>query len=122
VETAEDGSGQVDWEAVRAEFPITRRLVFLNASSRGPMPLRAHRAMTEELDFLLENDPTPWERNLGPLDDARRAMAGFIGADPEDLALTCSVSDGVAHLASSMPLSAGDELRPRKSGDESSDP
>ena len=41
--------GAVDAERLRAEFPVLRRLAYLNAGTDGPVPSRAVAAAAAEL-------------------------------------------------------------------------
>lgn len=90
----------------RAEFPILAERTYLISASLGPL---SHRSRTLALDHL-----DLWER-LGPeelwfdhgmpmLQRCREGFATLIGADPEEVAIIPSVSNGISAIASCLDL------------------
>jgi len=86
-------------------------VTFLNHGSFGSTPrpvLAAQRAWQDRL----ERQPVQflW-RDLEPLlDDARAALAGFVGAQAEDLVFVPNATAGVNTFLRSFPLKSGDEI------------
>ena len=60
----------------------------------------------------MEREPVAFfARDLEPaLDEARAALAAFVGADPEDLALVTNATAAINTVARSLDLRPGDEL------------
>ena len=91
----------------RALFDIPRNICFLNAASWSPLPTAAQEAgrvgVARKGRPWLIDAKFPAEQH----ERARRAAARLIGADPEDVALTSSVSYGVAAAAKLVTVSAG---------------
>jgi isopenicillin-N epimerase len=87
------------------------KIVFLNHGSFGavPLPVRAEQSRIRE---LLEAEPVRFfERRYQPLlDRARAALAGIVGAPPEDLVFVANATTGVNTVLRSLDLRAGDEL------------
>ncbi|MEA2651591.1 MAG: isopenicillin-N epimerase [Chloroflexota bacterium] len=86
-------------------------ITFLNHGSFGATPrpvLAAQDAWRERM----EREPVAFfVRDLEPaLDQARAALAGFIGADAEDLAFIPNATAGVNTVARSLALEPGDEI------------
>jgi selenocysteine lyase/cysteine desulfurase len=102
----------VDPSGLRAEFPVFRRLAYLNAGTDGPLPARAVQAAAEELEREAEQGRTMihFERRKQLNDELRSAYATAIGAEPADVALTSCTSEGIAHTVGGMPLQSGDEI------------
>ncbi len=92
-------------------WPLERGVVFLNHGSFGACPtevLRHQAALRAEM----EAEPVRFlSRELDDrLDAARRALAVFVGADPDDLAFVTNATGGVNAVLRSLALSPGDEL------------
>jgi isopenicillin-N epimerase len=92
-------------------WQLDPRVVFLNHGSFGACP-RAVLAAQAELRHQLEAEPVRFFarefQNL--LDDARQALADFVGADAELTAFVTNATTGVNTVLGSFPLQAGDEL------------
>lgn len=100
-----------DAARIRAHFLLEPDLAFLNHGSFGACP-REVLAVQSELRARLERQPVRFfVRELpGLLDEARATLAGFVGADPDDLAFVPNATHGVATVLRSFPLRPGDEL------------
>jgi L-cysteine/cystine lyase len=102
----------MDAAALRAEFPALERLAYLNAGTDGPLPSRALEAAYEELEREVAYGRlhSHFERR-GELSTAVRvAYAARLGAQPEDVALTSSTSEGLATVVEGLSLEPGDEI------------
>jgi isopenicillin-N epimerase len=86
-------------------------VVFLNHGSFGATP-RSVLAEQGRIRVLLESDPVAFfERRYQPaLDVARAALAGFVGARPEDLVFVANATTGVNTVLRSLELRPGDQL------------
>ncbi len=102
----------MDFPALRAEFPVLRRLAYLNAGTDGPLPARAVEAAERELDREAQEGRSRahFERRSELARDLRRAYAGLLGCQPGDLALTSCTSEGMAETVAGLPLGPDDEI------------
>src|SRR3989442_6599018 len=102
----------VDFPALRAEFPVLRRLAYLNAGTDGPLPARAVEAATSELDREARDGRSRahFERRSELARELRRAYAGVLGCEPKDVALTSCTSEGMADVVAGLPLEPRDEI------------
>jgi kynureninase len=96
------GSARVG-AAVRAEFPILEHSTYLNSCSQGALSHRVRRAYEEYLDGWDERG-AEWEHWVERAETARSAFARLLHAEPEELAVTTSVSQGVNGIVSALPL------------------
>jgi isopenicillin-N epimerase len=92
-------------------WPLDPDVVFLNHGSFGACPsevLRHQAALRAEM----EAEPVRFlSRELDDrLDGARRVLAGFVGADPDDLAFVVNATSGVNAVLRSLAFARGDEL------------
>ena len=86
-------------------------VTFLNHGSFGACPvpvLERQRALVDEL----ESSPVVFLDNLREerLDPARRAVAAFIGADPEGLVFVPNATTGVSTVLRSLRFEPGDQI------------
>jgi L-cysteine/cystine lyase len=104
----------MDWTAFRAEFPVLDRLAYMNAGTDGPVPRRGHDAAAARLREELEGGRSGREyfEGLGALAARlRERLAGFLGCDAGEVALTRSTTDGLSTALSALcDVGSGDEV------------
>ncbi len=94
----------------RALFDIPREICYLNAASWSPLP----RAVQEAGRIGVARKGQPWKIDHAfaaeQHERARRAAAGLINADAEDVALISSVAYGVATAGKVLDVPAGSRV------------
>ncbi len=90
--------------AIRSEFPIFEHAVYLNSCSQGALSHRVRAAVEEWLGGW-DSNGAEWEFWVERNEAARAGFAGLIHADPDEVAVTTSVSQGVSALVSALDLS-----------------
>src|SRR4029079_17497699 len=90
--------------SVRGEFPIFEHAIYANSCSQGALSNRVRAAADEWLAGWDENG-AEWEYWVERNEAARAAFAGLVHAEPDDVAVTTSVSQGVSALVSALDLS-----------------
>lgn len=91
-------------------WTLERDLDFLNHGSFGACPRPVLEAQ-DELRARMERQPLQFFRDLEKLlDEARAALAAFVGANADDLALVPNATTGVNTVLRSLQLSPGDEV------------
>lgn len=99
--------------AVRDQLPGVSDTVYLNTGTCGPLPLVAYEAMQEEMRHDLtkariDSDHFP---NIGrKRSEVREAVASYVGADPSEIAVTASTTDGMYVSILGYRWQPGDEL------------
>jgi selenocysteine lyase/cysteine desulfurase len=102
----------VDATALRAEFPVFADRAYLNAGTCGPVPTAALRAAVDLLErSATEGRSRPYfEAMLDARTRQRLAYARLLHAEPADVALTTSTSEGVVRVLAGLDLRPGDEV------------
>jgi selenocysteine lyase/cysteine desulfurase len=88
-------------DRIRRQFPIFERLVYINSCSQGALS----DAVRDSYEAYLrdwEAKGAPWEYWVEREDAARTAFAELVGAEPDEVAVTTSLSAGVSALASGL--------------------
>jgi len=107
--TAEPGSAQLNQahESVggcRSRFPIFERLTYINSCSQGALSDAVRAAYDDYLTGWDERG-APWDYWVERTEAARVTFARLVGGQPDDVAVTTSLSAGVSPLASAIDFS-----------------
>jgi len=85
----------------RSRFPILERLTYVNSCSQGALSDSVRAAYDHYLTDWDEKG-APWDYWVERTEAARNAFAGLVGAVPDEVAVTTSLSAGVSALASAL--------------------
>jgi L-cysteine/cystine lyase len=101
------------FEQARARFPVLEHVAYLNAGTSGPLARATATAMAAETAAGLESGRCGkayvdhalelWER-------LRSELAALVAADPQQVALTASTTDGCNIVLAGLDLQPGDEV------------
>lgn len=97
--------------AVRAALPALEAGIYLNTGSVGPMPAETAAAMDQISAYELTTGrahPDYFLETLQRMAEARAAVAAVLVADPADIALTHSTTDGMNIGTWALDWKAGD--------------
>lgn len=102
-------SATLELDSVRQEFPVTKRMLYLDSAHQTPMATCVRTALCE---FLAEGNemagPKPvWMRRV---DLAREDVAALLNASPSEIAFTKNTSEGLNIAANAVPLARGDTV------------
>jgi L-cysteine/cystine lyase len=100
-------------DELRREFPALDRLAYLNAGSNGPVPRRALDAARASIERQAHDGRSGRAFIESLVEGAgrlRARVAGLLGCEPGELALTGSTTDGVNAVLCSLGLGPGDEV------------
>ena len=97
------------WEKAREEFPVTRKLIYMNIAFGNSMP---ERVLDEMLAFYrsVQMDGPARDHWKGRVEAARRKVARLLGATPGEIAFTKNTSDGINIAATGIEFRAGDNV------------
>ena len=90
---------------------LDRKITFLNHGAFGACP-RAVLKFQQEIRARLERQPLQFlVHDLEPLlDNARKSLANFVGANPDNLVFVSNATAGINTVLRSLPFKRGDEL------------
>ncbi len=94
----------------RKLFPITKRTVYLNHASTGPMSLNAERAIKECIETYKNQAEFAINEYFGRFRESRKIYAKFLNAEPEEITFTQNTSEGIFIALINLPLKDGDEI------------
>jgi selenocysteine lyase/cysteine desulfurase len=86
---------------MRERFPILSRATYLNSCSQGALSTDVRAAYDEYLASW-EELGSPWDLWVEKAEEARAAFARLIHAEPQDVAVTSSLSAALSALASGL--------------------
>ena len=85
----------------RARFPILGRRVYVNNCSQGALSLDVEAAFAGFLASWREGG-SPWDRWVDAVERLRGAVAAWIGADADEVAVVPSASAAISAIASAL--------------------
>ncbi len=101
------------YDEARAMFPVLERIAYLNAGTFGPLSIGVMEAVSAQQRRDLEEgriSPAYFERMLTLRVDLRAQIATFVSAEPSQVALTSSTTDGCNIVLAGLDLQPGDEV------------
>lgn len=96
--------GEEFWKLVRASFPLSNKIAYLNNGTMGPSP---YSVIEEQYKATLDVDTTG---NYGGWEEAVPALAKFVGVDEDEICLTHNVTEGINIICWGLHLKKGDEV------------
>jgi selenocysteine lyase/cysteine desulfurase len=103
---AAEARGLTPGESVRSRFPIFEHTVYANSCSQGALSADVRKAYGEYLDGWDEHG-AEWEHWVERAEAARATFARLVAAEPDEIAVTTSVSQAVSAIVSALPLERG---------------
>src|SRR4051794_16739191 len=102
----EPAKAELFWNSVRALFPLKADPVYLNTGGLGPASQRVLDTVFATTRHLQEHAET----GHALLESAREVMAGFLGAQADEVCFVRNATEGNSIIAAGLPLSPGDEV------------
>lgn len=96
------------WWKVRSQFNILDGMTFMNNGTEGPVPRCVTEANERVFREIAENPSNNYRRE--EVDVVRGLVAKFVNADPEEIALTRSTTEGMNIFTHGLDWKAGDEV------------
>ena len=96
------------WWKVRSQFNILDGMTFMNNGTEGPVPRVVVEANEKFFREIAENPSNNYRRE--EVDVVRGIVAKFVNADPGEIALTRSTTEGMNLFTHGLEWKAGDEV------------
>jgi len=108
---AKDRNDEGYWRSVKEHFMLRPGLIMLNAANLCPAPYPVQQ-MVFDLTRDIDKDPSFFNRDKfnEMRENSRLALAKFVGADPDEIAITRNTSEGNNIVISGLTFSPGDEV------------
>lgn len=102
-------SRHYDVEAIRRQFPVTERMLYLDSAHQTPLATSVRNALIE---FYRESSETAGPKPvwLDRVEAVRARVAKLLNAAPAEIAFTKNTSEGMNIAANALPLTAGDNV------------
>jgi cysteine desulfurase/selenocysteine lyase len=96
--------------ALRALFPVTERVNYLNHAAVSPPPAATIAAIQSQLTDVSENGSVNFRSWVATKERTRQLLATMLGARPEQVAFMRNTSDGLSTVANGLRWQPGDNL------------
>jgi selenocysteine lyase/cysteine desulfurase len=100
----------MDWNALRLEFPVTRRWAYFDHAAVAPISGRAQQALVEWAADMATNGDAflgRWEQRV---EEVRGLFGKLLNSDPKDIAFAKNTSEGIGYVAEGFPWQEGDNV------------
>lgn len=97
-------------EALRALFPVTKGLNYLNHAAVSPPPAATIAAIQSQLADVSENGSLNFRNWIATKERTRTLLATMLGARPEQVAFMRNTSDALSTVANGLRWQSGDNL------------
>ena len=95
---------------IRADFPVTQQLTYLDTAYDGPYPLPVLEAGKSFLKRRSEGTAGRVRDWMEVMDEVRHRIAGLVNARPSEIAITTNTTQGTNIVALSLALGPGDNV------------
>lgn len=98
------------WEEIRKHFLFEDRLIMMNNGTVGPMPKPVFNTLMKAFRMQVSNPYDVYNFLPSKKRNVLEKVAAFIGADPDEVAITRNTTEGMNFAANGIDLNAGDEV------------
>src|SRR5262245_35765881 len=97
-------------ESLDREFPVRRRLLYLNHAAVAPLPRRVADAVAAHIENVRDRGAADWRAWLAMVEKTREKAARLLGATAAEIAFAPNTSWGLNIVALGFPWKAGDNV------------
>jgi cysteine desulfurase/selenocysteine lyase len=98
------------WSVYRDQFPVTRRLIYLNHAAVAPLCRAARDAMRRLADDVCDFGSYHYNEWFDAYQSLRASAARLINARPDEIAIMKNTSEGIATVALGIAWRPGDRV------------
>lgn len=98
---------------LRASIPALEEVVYLNTGASAPLPrpvADAVQSCVKDQGYRAPTEEGMYHQAFDVYDEAREAVAGLVGAEASEIALTQSTTDGINRIACASEWEEGDVI------------
>ncbi len=107
----QDGADEAYWNLVVRQFSLRSGLIMMNAANLCPAPSSVTQSVIRLTDSVNSDASFQNRAKFGDLrEEARNALAKYVGADPDEIAITRNTSEGNNTIVGGLSLGAGDDV------------
>lgn len=103
--TLSEDPTEAEWEKIRGLFALSKDKIYLNNGTMGVSPLAVLESTYKRMHYADEHGQYGGGEN-----EAREALARFLGAKKEEIALTHNVTDGTNIVLMGFPFKKNDQI------------
>lgn len=100
----------VYWEEVRKLYGFEDRFIMMNNGTLGPMPKAVYNTLTRVFGVQVSNPYDGYNFLPNIREAVRSKLAAFVGASPDEVALTSNTTEGLNLVVNGLDLAPGDEV------------
>ncbi len=101
-----DAAPDAFWRAVRAQYPLLDKPVYLNTGGLGPVS----QPVLDQMFAMINRSQEHSEHGHDNSEAARETMAEFLGVEAREVSFTRNATEGNSIIAGGLALKAGDEV------------
>jgi len=98
------------WQSFRQQMPVSRRWAYFDHAAVAPLPERTRAAVTRWADQAATEGDTVWPSWSKRVERCRALAARLIHAEPAEIALVHSTTEGITLVAEGYPWQPGDNV------------
>jgi len=98
------------WSRYQDQFPVRKRLIYLNHAAVAPLAKPAAEAMQRLAADAMEFGSFHYQQWLDTYEGLRVAAARLIGAERNEIAIVKNTSEGIATVAMGLDWKPGDKI------------
>ena len=98
------------WERVRGQFHLNPDTIYLNNGTLGLCPKPVTKAVYDGYVYLAEAGSEGRYQMWDEVEESRKLVTRFLGADEKEIALTRNATEGLRIIANGIRMEPGDEM------------
>jgi cysteine desulfurase / selenocysteine lyase len=96
--------------SLRAEMPVAERWAYFDHAAVGPLTRAAAQAIQRYCAQVIESGDVHWPQWAADVEQTRAVAAELIGAQPTEIALVHSTTEGITMVSEGLDWRAGDNV------------
>lgn len=101
---------EIDWDAMRQEFPVTKKWAYFDHAAVAPIPTGSHARIQKWLDQAWLDGDAVWPEWSAQFEQLRSLAARLIHAQPNEIGLVPNTSFGINMISEGFPWKPGDNV------------